>query len=148
MDILFLASVGLLILLAGSAALLAVMIVRFVQARGRRAVNGAWVSSPRALGIAGGVAAILISAVLSVNVMEVALVVFNLGGFAGGAAGIVGGAIVRKHRKAAGVLMLAGGGAALFTLFGPMLMVTGGVLALVPAKSVKYAELQGHQYEP
>jgi hypothetical protein len=147
MEILFLVSIVLLVLLAGSAALLAVMIVRFVQARGRETTDGAWVSSPMVLGIAGGAVALPIAAMLSLSVMEVELGIFSLLGLAGGVAGIVGGAIVRRHRKTAGVLMLVGGAAALITVLGPMLMITGGVLALVPAGSVKYPNRQDETHE-
>ncbi len=135
MEILLLAAV-LLVLLGGAGALLAVMIVRFAQARGRGDTDGAWVSSPMVLGIAGGVLALGIATMFELNATDTALFVFCTLGIAGGIAGVIGGALVRRNRKAAGVLMLAGGAASLITIFGPMLLITGGVLALVPGKSV------------
>ena len=135
MEILFFVTLIMLGLLIGAGALLAVMIVRFVRARSMGRTEGAWVSSPMVLGITGGVLALLIAVSFALNAMEAALGVFSLLGIAGGVAGIVGGAIVKRHRKAAGVLMLVGAALSLITIFGPMLLICGGVLALVPAKA-------------
>ncbi len=66
--------------------------------------------------------------------------IFSLTGLAGGIAGIVSCALVKRHRKAAGITMLAGAALSLITIFGPMLLICGGVLALVPAKA---ADKQG-----
>lgn len=124
-----------LALLIGAGALLAVMIVRFVQARNSGRTDGAWVSSPMVLGIAGGVLGLGITAMVAVNALELPLWIFSLMGVAGGITGIVGGAIVKRHRKAASVLMLAGAALSLITIFGPMLLICGGVLALLPVKA-------------
>jgi hypothetical protein len=72
---------------------------------------------------------------ISLNSIEMTLGVLGILGIVGGIAGIVGGTVVKRHRKAAGVLMLAGAAACFLTIFGPMLLITGGVLALVPAKT-------------
>ena len=137
MEILFFVALIMLGLLIGAGALLAVMIVRFVQARNSGSTDGAWVSSPMVLAIAGGALGLLIAAFLGFNLLadDVAAIAFCMAGLAGGIAGIVGGAIVKRHRKAAGVLMLVGAALSLITIFGPMLLICGGVLALVPAKA-------------
>ena len=137
METLFFVTLIMLGLLIGAGALLAVMIVRFAQARNSGSTDGAWVSSPMVLGIAGGALGLLIAAFLGFNLLadDVAAIAFCMAGLAGGIAGIVGGAIVKRHRKAAGVLMLAGAVLSLITIFGPMLLICGGVLALVPAKA-------------
>ena len=135
MEILFFVTLILLGLLIGTGALLAVMIVRFVRARSMGRTDGAWVSSPMVLGITGGVLGLGITAMVAVNALDLPLWIFSLMGVAGGIAGIVGGAIVKRHRKAAGVLMLVGAALSLITIFGPMLLICGGVLALVPAKA-------------
>ncbi len=134
MDILFFVSLILLTLLIGAGALLAVMIVRFVRARSMGRTDGAWVSSPMVLGIAGGVLGLSITEMVAVNALGLPLWIFSLAGVAGGVSGIVGGAVVKRYRKAAGVLMLAGAALSLITIFGPMLLICGGVLALVPTK--------------
>ncbi len=126
-----------LALLIGAGTLLAAMIFRFVQARKNGRTDGAWVSSPMTLGIAGGVLALLTAALLILNMFtgDAVFTAFCLAGLVGGIAGIVGGAVLKRQRKAAGVLMLVGAALTLITLLGPMLLICGGVLALVPAKA-------------
>jgi len=121
----------LLVLLGGAVALMAVMIERFARARKNGVKDGAWVSAPMTLGITGGVTALALSVLLCLDAITTALLVFSLLAMAGGAAGIIGGALVRRHRHTAGILMLAGGLASFLSLFGPLLLITGGVLALV-----------------
>ena len=147
MEILYLAALMLLVMLTAASAMLAVMVFRFTRARGMGKTDGAWVSSPMVLGITGGVLGLLIAAwmakdafgepmkALQVTTWVTALSVFCMAGVAGGIAGIVGGAIVKRHRKAAGITMLAGAALSLITIFGPMLLICGGVLALVPTKA-------------
>ncbi len=137
MEILFYVTLMILALLIGAGVLLAVMIFRFVRARGMGSTEGAWVSSPMVLGIAGGALALLIALWLVVNLVagDVVISVFCVMGLAGGVAGIVGGAVVKRHRKAAGVLMLVSAALSLITIFGPMLLICGGVLALLPPKA-------------
>jgi len=137
MEILFFVTLILLALLIGAGALLAVMIVRFVRARNSGRTDGAWVSSPMVLGIVGGGLGLGITAMVAVNAMVLPLWIFSLAGLAGGVVGIVGGALVKRHRKAAGVTMLAGAALSLITIFGPMLLICGGVLALVPEKAAE-----------
>ncbi len=137
MEILFYVTLMILALLIGAGVLLAVMILRFVRARGMGSTEGAWVSSPMVLGIVGGALALLIALWLVVNLVagDVVISVFCVMGLAGGVAGIVGGAVVKRHRKAASVLMLVSAALSLITIFGPMLLICGGVLALLPPKA-------------
>ena len=93
------------------------------------------VSIAKLLSMVGGLLALAISAAGVLWNPDSTAAVLLAGGICGGLLGFAGGILVRRSRKAAGVLMLAGGALGIVTMLGPLLMLIGGVLALVAKKA-------------
>ncbi len=100
---------------------------------GRNIIEGASVT----LGLMGGTLALAVSMLIVFGAADHAWPrVLGYVGTAGGMAGFLGSVLVKKHRKAAGIVMLAAGLLTAVTVAGPALLMTGGALASNKAQTL------------
>jgi MFS family permease len=117
-------------------AILAVIMLKRWQFREHGVRPFSLVPAAKALGFAGGGVSVVVSALGMLWMPEsVASGLLLAMGIAGGTLGIMGGILLSRRRKMAGIMLLAGGLLGIVTLLGPLLLLIGGVLALLPVKA-------------